>query len=74
MVSVKAVRAGSGNPIPKCSVKVWVGGWDGGWVERTTDARAVALFETLSPGTYTVLVDGVENKGVYLEGEVVLYA
>jgi hypothetical protein len=69
MVSIKAVRAASGNPIPRCRVNVWAGGE----CVRTTNDDGVAVFETISPGTYTVYIEGVEKKDVRLEGEVVLY-
>ena len=69
MVSVKAVRRSSGNPIVGCNVNVW----SGGHCVRATNDRGVAVFETISPGTYTVYVDGVEIKDVYLVGEVVIY-
>lgn len=69
MVSVKAVRAASGSPIPSCKVNVWAGGD----CVRYTNAQGVAVFETISPGTYTVYVDGIEKNNVSLSGEVVLY-
>nr|WP_309696227.1 hypothetical protein [Armatimonas sp.] len=47
--------------------------WAGGECIRYTNDQGVAVFETISPGTYTVYVDGVEKKDVALIAEVVLY-
>ena len=74
MVSIKAMRAESGKPIPSCRVSVYVESiFAGGSCERFTNDDGVAVFETIDPGTYTLYIEGVEKSNVKLKGEVVLY-
>ena len=69
MVSIKVVSEATGNPAHRSRVVVY----SGGNYEKYTDEKGLAHFESISPGSYTVYVDGKEQGVLSLSGVTVVY-
>jgi protocatechuate 3,4-dioxygenase beta subunit len=59
VVSIKVVSEATGNVVHQSRVVVYSGGNH----EQYTDEKGLAHFESISPGSYTVYVDGKERQG-----------
>ncbi|WP_309711638.1 hypothetical protein [Armatimonas sp.] len=59
MVSIKVVSEATGNVVHMSRVVVYSGGNH----EKYTDDKGLAHFESVSPGSHTVYIDG-KDKGV----------
>ena len=69
MISIKVVRASTGNPVQGARVGVW----QGGLYETMTDDKGLAHFEKVSPGSHTVYIDSVKQDEQHLSGITVIY-
>ena len=59
MVSIKVVSEATGNVVHQSRVVIY----SGGNYEKYTDDKGLAHFESVSPGSHTVYIDG-KDKGV----------
>ena len=59
MVSIKVVSEATGNVVYQSRVVVYFGGNH----EKYTDEKGLAHFESVSPGSHTIYIDG-KDKGV----------
>ena len=69
MVSIKVVSEATGNVVHMSRVVVYSGGNH----EKYTDDKGLAHFESISPGSYTVYVDGKEKGVLHLSGTTPIY-
>jgi protocatechuate 3,4-dioxygenase beta subunit len=69
MVSIKLIRASTGNPVKQTDVRVW----QGGAYTAATSNEGIAHFESVSPGRYPVSAEGKELGEYQLEGLTVVY-
>jgi hypothetical protein len=69
MVSIKVVSEATGNVVHRSRVVIY----SGGNYEQYTDEKGLAHFESISPGSYTVYVDGKEKGVLHLSGTTPVY-
>ena len=69
MVSIKVISEATGNVVHMSRVVVYSGGNH----EKYTDDKGLAHFESVSPGSHSVYVDGKEKGVLSLSGTTVVY-